>query len=67
MGITQEASNQFGQGDLLFQGLRINAPTTDFAWAVGAQAIFPTAREEEMGGGKYRLVTTVGLRLKMLF
>jgi hypothetical protein len=38
---------------LLFQGLLINAPTTDFAWAVGAPAIFPTAQEEEMGGGKY--------------
>ena len=28
----------------------------DFAWAAGAQVTFSTAHEEEMGGGKYRLV-----------
>jgi hypothetical protein len=56
---------QFGQGDLLVQGLLINAPTHDFAWATGAQVIFPTAREEEMGGGKYRLVPTLGARYNL--
>ena len=53
---------QFGPGDLLVQGLLINALTADFAWAAGAQVIFPTAREDEMGGGKYRLVPTLGAR-----
>jgi hypothetical protein len=56
---------QFGQGDLLVQGLLINAPSPDFAWAFGAQAIFPTAREEQMGGGKYRLVPTLGARYNL--
>jgi hypothetical protein len=56
---------QFGQGDLLMQGLLINSPTSEFAWAVGAQTIFPTAREEEMGGGKYRLVPTAGARYNL--
>jgi hypothetical protein len=37
----------------------------DFAWAFGAQAIFPTASEDGMGGGKYRLVPTVGARWNM--
>ena len=56
---------QFGQGDLLLQGLVINSPTRDFAWALGAQAIFPTAREEQMGAGKYRLVPTFGARYNL--
>jgi hypothetical protein len=51
-----------GMGDVLLQGLLIKAESKDFAWAVGAQAIFPTASEDGMGGGKYRLVPTVGAR-----
>jgi hypothetical protein len=45
--------------------LLINSPTREFAWAFGAQVIFPTAREEEMGAGKYRLVLTFGARYNL--
>lgn len=55
-------SQHFGMGDVLIQGLLIKAESKDFAWAVGVQAIFPTASEDGMGGGKYRLVPTVGAR-----
>ncbi len=55
----------FGVGDVLLQGLLINAPTPRFAWAVGTQLIFPTASEDEMGGGKWRLVPTVGARYNL--
>jgi hypothetical protein len=56
---------KFGLGDLLVQGLLINAPTERFAWAVGAQLIFPTAFEDEMGGGKWRIVPTTGARYNL--
>jgi hypothetical protein len=52
----------FGMGDVLLQTLFIKTESADFAWALGAQAIFPTATEDGMGGGKYRLVPTVGVR-----
>jgi len=54
------AEPHFGAGDLLVQGLLIKAGSYSFAWAFGAQAIFPTASEDGMGGGKYRLVPTLG-------
>lgn len=50
-----------GAGDLLVQGLLIKAESPSFAWAVGAQAIFPTASEDGLGNGKYRLVPTIGV------
>lgn len=50
---------------MLLQGLLINTPTPRFAWAVGTQLIFPTASEDEMGGGKWRLVPTVGARYNL--
>jgi hypothetical protein len=49
-------------GDVLLQALFIKTESADFAWALGAQTIFPTATEDGMGGGKYRLVPTVGAR-----
>jgi hypothetical protein len=52
----------FGMGDVLLQALFIKTESPDFAWAIGAQAIFPTASEDGMGGGKYRLVPTLGAR-----
>jgi hypothetical protein len=56
---------KFGFGDILVQGLFINSPTERFAWALGVQAIFPTATHDEMGGGKYRLVPTLGARYNL--
>jgi hypothetical protein len=53
---------EFGLGDLLLQGLLIHSPSQRFAWALGAQLIFPTASTDGMGGGKYRIVPTLGAR-----
>src|SRR5262245_28350306 len=53
---------EFGIDDLLAQGLLINAPSRRFAWAVGAQVIFPTAQEDQFGAGKWCVVPTVGAR-----
>lgn len=52
----------FGLGDALVQGLLINLPTPDFAWAVGARFVFPTGTQDRIGAGKYRIVPTVGAR-----
>jgi hypothetical protein len=52
----------FGMSDALMQALLVHIPNKDFAWAAGAQVIFPTAGEEEMGTGRYRVVPTVGAR-----
>jgi hypothetical protein len=56
---------EFGLGDLLLQGLLLNALSQRFAWAVGAQLIFPTASHDHMGGGRYRLVPTLGARYSL--
>jgi hypothetical protein len=53
---------EVGLGDTLVQGLLINAATDRFAWAVGAQLIAPTASQDQMGGGKWRVVPTLGAR-----
>jgi hypothetical protein len=55
-------NTHFGMSDALMQALLVHMPNKDFAWAVGTQMIFPTAGEEEMGTGKYRVVPTVGAR-----
>ncbi len=54
--------DHFGMGDVLIQGLLIKTESKSFAWVVGAQAIFPTASEDGMGAGKYRLVPTIAGR-----
>jgi hypothetical protein len=53
---------QFGLGDVLTQAVLIKTVSRDFAWAFGTQLIFPTASTDTMGGGKYRVVPTVGAR-----
>jgi hypothetical protein len=55
--------NEFGTGDLLIQGLLIHALDQRWALAGGVQFIFPTASQEQMGAGKYRLVPTGAFRL----
>ncbi len=52
----------FGLSDVLAQALLVNVYNERFAWAAGAQIVLPTATEDEMGTGKYRVVPTVGLR-----
>jgi hypothetical protein len=56
---------ELGIGDLLLQGLLINATTERLALAAGAQLIFPTASQDQMGGGKWRAVPTVGARYSL--
>jgi hypothetical protein len=53
---------QFGLGDVLTQAMMIKTVDRNFAWGVGTQLIFPTASTDAMGGGKYRVVPTVGAR-----
>lgn len=55
-------NTHFGLSDMLAQALIVHTPGPDFAWAAGAQLVFPSATEEEMGTGKYRVVPTVGMR-----
>ena len=57
-----QGNTHFGLSDILAQAMLVNIPTERFAWAAGAQIILPTATEDEMGMGKYRVVPTVGLR-----
>lgn len=52
----------FGLSDVLVQGMIIHTPSPTFAWALGAQVVFPTASEDGMGNGKYRIVPTGGVR-----
>jgi hypothetical protein len=52
-----------GLGDMLLQVLLAHAPSTSrFGWATGARLVFPTASEDQMGFGKWRIVSTVGGR-----
>lgn len=53
---------QFGLADVLVQALLIKTVSKTFAWAAGAQLIFPTATRDELGAGKYRVVPTFGAR-----
>ena len=55
-------AHQFGSGDVLAQAMLIHTPSKHFAWAAGAQVVFPTASKDEMGTGRYRVVPTVGAR-----
>ena len=57
-----QGNTHFGLSDILAQALVVHTPSPDFAWAAGAQLVFPTAGEAEMGAGKYRVVPTVGAR-----
>jgi hypothetical protein len=57
--------NEFGAGDLLVQGLLIYALDQRWAVAGGVQFIFPTASQEQLGGGKYCLVPTGAFRLAL--
>ena len=52
-----------GVGDLIAQGLLIHAPASKrFAWGAGARLVFPTASKDTMGFGKWRVISTVGVR-----
>jgi hypothetical protein len=52
-----------GLGDLLVQGLLVYAPPSErFALATGPRLVFPTAREDQMGAGRWRIVSTVESR-----
>lgn len=57
-----DGANHFGLSDVLVQALLVNTPTERFAWAAGAQVVFPTATEDEMGTGNWRIVPTIGMR-----
>jgi hypothetical protein len=58
----RDGDTEFGFGDVLIQGSVINKPNEAFAWAAGSQFIFPTASQDQMGAGKYRIVPTAAAR-----
>jgi hypothetical protein len=60
-----DGDTESGFGDFLLQGLLINTVNERFAWATGAQLIFPTASQDGMGAGKYRIVPTLGTRYNL--
>lgn len=55
-------AHHFGVGDVLAQAMLVHTPSTHFAWAFGTQVVLPTASEDGMGTGRYRVVPTVGAR-----
>ncbi len=55
----------FGLGDLLVQAALIHTATDRFAWGGGARFLFPTASEDELGSGQYRLLPLLGARFKL--
>lgn len=57
-----DGNTEFGMSDLLAQALFIKTANEKIAYAVGGQLILDTATEQQMGGGKYRLVPTLGMR-----
>ena len=55
-----------GLGDVLLQGLLIHAsPQSRFSWLTGARLVFPTASEDQMGTGKWQIISTLGGRYFM--
>lgn len=56
---------EFGIGDVLTQAIIINRPSDAFAWMAGSQFIFPTASQDQMGGGKYRIVPSAAARWRL--
>ena len=61
-GDNPDGGTEFGFGDVLIQGIVINRPNEMFAWMAGSQFIFPTASQDQMGAGKYRIVPTAAAR-----
>jgi hypothetical protein len=51
---------EFGFSDTLTQALFISPQHGHFAYGFGAQMIWPTASQDQMGTGKYQLAPTIG-------
>ncbi len=58
-----QGGTHFGTGDVLAQATLIHLVSERFAWGAGAQLVFPTASEDSMGSGRYRVAPTVAARL----
>ncbi|OGX14343.1 MAG: hypothetical protein A2351_06625 [Omnitrophica bacterium RIFOXYB12_FULL_50_7] len=56
---------KFGLGDFLAQALLLKKFGGNWAAGAGTQFIFPTATGDQMGGGKYQLLPTAGVRRKL--
>lgn len=57
-----DPATKHGLSDVLVQGLVVAPAGGKWSYAVGAQLIFPTAQDDQMGTGKLQLVPTVGVR-----
>lgn len=57
-------SMHYGVSDVLAQALVVHTPTENFAWAAGAELIFPTASEDSMGTGRYQIGPLAAARWK---
>jgi len=51
-----------GLADSLLQGLIATPSYGKWTYAFGLRVLFPTAKNEELGSGKYRLLPTVGVK-----
>ena len=51
-----------GVGDFLAQVLLVDTIDEDLALGAGTQVVLPTASQDSMGNGKYRLVPSIGAR-----
>jgi hypothetical protein len=60
--VNGKTDTRFGPGDLLFQAALIETLTERFAWGAGARVLFPTANQDQLGGGKYQLLPVLGAR-----
>lgn len=60
-----EGDLTLGEGDLLVQALLIHTLSERWGVAAGTQLVFPTAPEDETGGGKYRIVPTAAVRASL--
>lgn len=52
-----------GLGDMVVQALLVHSPPPSrVGWVAGARLVLPTASEDRMGFGKWRVVSTAGVR-----
>jgi len=60
-----DGETRFGTGDFLAQAELIDTVTKRFAWGFGARVVFPTASEDQLGSGRYQLVSLAGFRYSL--
>lgn len=62
VGLSNSSKKLHGLGDILLQGLFITPTYGKWTYALGLRVLFPSAKYEELGSGKYRLLPTVAVK-----